>query len=64
MSAVRTLIRGATVITMDAQGDLPRADVLVTGDRITEIAPTIRADDAQVVDATGRAAFSAERCRG
>jgi len=53
MSAVRTLIRGATVITMDALGDLPRADVLVTGDRITEIAPTIRADDAQVVDATG-----------
>ncbi|MDZ4075102.1 MAG: amidohydrolase family protein [Hylemonella sp.] len=53
MCAARTLIRGATVITMDAQGDLPRADVLVTGDRITEIAPTIQADDAQVVDATG-----------
>lgn len=53
MSAVRTLIRGATVITMDALGDLPRADVLVTGDRITEIAPAIHADDAQVVDATG-----------
>ncbi|MEQ1657434.1 MAG: amidohydrolase family protein [Hylemonella sp.] len=53
MSAVRTLIRGATVITMDALGDLPRADVLVTGDRITEIAPTLHADDAQVVDAAG-----------
>ncbi len=50
---MRTLIRGATVITLDAQGDLPRADVLVTGDTITEIAPTIHADDAQVVDATG-----------
>ena len=50
---MRTLIRGATVITMDAQGDLPRGDVLVTGDTITEIAPVIRADDAQVVDATG-----------
>lgn len=50
---MRTLIRGATVITLDAQGDLPRADVLVTGDRITEIAPTLHADDAQVVDATG-----------
>jgi len=49
----QTLIRGATVITLDAQGDLPRADVLVTGDRITEIAPTIQADGAQVVDATG-----------
>ena len=53
MCAARTLIRGATVITLDALGDLPRGDVLVTGDRITEIAPTIRADDAQVVDATG-----------
>lgn len=53
MRAVRTLIRGATVITMDAQGDLPRGDVLVTGDTITEIAPAIQADDAQVVDASG-----------
>ncbi len=53
MSAVRTLIRGATVITLDALGDLPCADVLVTGERITEIAPTIHADDALVVDATG-----------
>jgi cytosine/adenosine deaminase-related metal-dependent hydrolase len=50
---MRTLIRGATVITLDRQGDLPRADVLVTGDTITEIAPVIHADDAQVVDATG-----------
>jgi cytosine/adenosine deaminase-related metal-dependent hydrolase len=49
----RTLIRGATVITLDALGDLPRADVLVTDDRITEIAPAIHADDAQVVDAAG-----------
>lgn len=53
MAPVRTLIRGATVITLDALGDLPRADVLVTGDTITEIAPTIHADDTQVVDATG-----------
>lgn len=49
----RTLIRGATVITMDAQGDLPRGDVLVTGDTLTEIAPAIHADDAQLVDAAG-----------
>ncbi|WP_066709426.1 amidohydrolase family protein [Curvibacter delicatus] len=53
MRAVRILIRGATVITMDAQGDLPRGDVLVTGDTITEIAPALHADDAEVVDATG-----------
>ena len=50
---MRTLIRGATVITLDALGDLPRADVLVTGDTITEITPAIHADDAQLVDATG-----------
>lgn len=50
---VRTLIRGATIITMDAQGDLPCGDVLVTGDRITAIAPSLHVDDAQLVDATG-----------
>ena len=49
----RTLIRGATVITMDAQGDLPRGDVLVSGDSITDIAPHLQVNDAQVVDATG-----------
>ncbi|QKO20640.1 amidohydrolase family protein [Rhodoferax sp. BAB1] len=50
---MRTLIRGATVITLDAQGELPCADLLVTGDTITEIAPTLHVDDAVVVDATG-----------
>ena len=49
----RTLIRGAAIITMDAQGDLAQGDILVTGDVITEIAPTLHVDDAQVVDATG-----------
>ncbi len=51
--AQRTLIRGATVITMDAQGDLPQADILVTGDTLTAIAPSLSVDDAKVVDATG-----------
>ena len=49
----RTLIKGATIVTMDAQGDLPVGDILVTGDTLTEIAPVIHADDAQVVDAGG-----------
>lgn len=53
MVATRTLLRGGTVITMDAQGDLLRGDVLITGDTITAIEPVIAADDAQVVDATG-----------
>jgi cytosine/adenosine deaminase-related metal-dependent hydrolase len=48
-----TLIRGATVVTMDKQGDLPRADILVQGDRIVDIAPTIAATDVDIVDATG-----------
>ncbi|MDB5915457.1 MAG: cytosine deaminase [Ramlibacter sp.] len=48
-----TLIRGATVITMDQQGDLPSADILVKDDRIVEIAPVISAGDAEVVDAAG-----------
>ena len=52
MSA-RTLIRGATVITLDRQGDLPEADILVSGQMIQEIAPHIQADDAEVVPATG-----------
>jgi cytosine/adenosine deaminase-related metal-dependent hydrolase len=49
----RTLIRGAAIITMDAQGDLAQGDILVTGDVITEIAPALLVDDAQVVDGTG-----------
>jgi cytosine/adenosine deaminase-related metal-dependent hydrolase len=49
----RTLIQGATVITMDKAGVLPQADILVTDNRITEIAATIRADDAETIDAKG-----------
>jgi cytosine/adenosine deaminase-related metal-dependent hydrolase len=54
MAATRSLlIRGATVITMDRQGDLPRGDILVQGERIAKIAPTVHAADAEVVDASG-----------
>jgi cytosine/adenosine deaminase-related metal-dependent hydrolase len=52
-AAGRTLIRGATIITMDALGDLSQGDLLVTGDTITEIAPRLSVDDAQLVDGTG-----------
>ena len=48
-----TLIRGATVITMDRQGDLPRGDLLVRGEQLVEIAPVIHAEGAEVVDAAG-----------
>ncbi len=52
----RTLIRGAAVVTMDAQGVLPCADVLVDGDCIAAIAPQLPLPDdgaAEVVDAHG-----------
>ena len=50
---MRTLIRGATVVTMDAAGVMPVADILVTGDRLTEIAPHLAVDVAEIIDATG-----------
>lgn len=50
---MRTLIRGATVITLDRQGDLPRADILIDGDRILEIAPQLDVPNADVVPAEG-----------
>ena len=51
----RTLIRGATVLTLDpALGDFQRADMLIDDSAIAEVAPTISADDAEVVEATGQ----------
>jgi cytosine/adenosine deaminase-related metal-dependent hydrolase len=49
----RTLIRGAAIVTMDAQGDLRDGDLLVEGDRIAQIAPRIAADGAEVIDGHG-----------
>jgi 5-methylthioadenosine/S-adenosylhomocysteine deaminase len=55
MSRQRTIIRGATVITMDrGLGVLPVGDVLVEGTHIADIAPRIDVDDAEVIDATGK----------
>lgn len=51
---MRTLIRGGTVLSMDAKvGDLRAGDVLVEGATIREIAPRVEAPDAEVVDAAG-----------
>ena len=49
----RTLIRGAHIITMEPQGDLPVGDILVTDDTLSAIAPNLHADDAQIVEAQG-----------
>ncbi|WP_116086499.1 amidohydrolase family protein [Tropicimonas sp. IMCC34011] len=51
----RTLIRGGHVMSMDpAIGDFERGDVLLEGSRILEIAPSIDAPDAAVIEAGGR----------
>jgi len=52
--ADRILIKNAIVLSQDpAIGELPRADVLVEGDRIAAVKPDISADGAQVIDADG-----------
>lgn len=49
----RLLIRGGCVLTLGAKSpNFAQADVLVDGDRIAEVAPRIRARDAEIVDAT------------
>jgi cytosine/adenosine deaminase-related metal-dependent hydrolase len=48
-----TLIRNATVITMDVEGVLENADVLVSGDQIVAIGAGQSVAGVNVVDATG-----------
>jgi len=51
--ANRLLLRGGYVLTVDPElGDLPRADVLIDGDTIAEVAPEVSAD-AEVIDVAG-----------
>ncbi|MFI9550128.1 amidohydrolase family protein [Nonomuraea endophytica] len=50
----RILLTGAAVVTMDpGLGVLPRADLLIEGDRIAAVGPDLRAEDALVIDVTG-----------
>ena len=52
--ADRKLIQGGMVLSLDPRiGDLARGDVLVDGDRIVDVAPTLHAADAEVIDASG-----------
>jgi 5-methylthioadenosine/S-adenosylhomocysteine deaminase len=54
----RTLIRNATIISVDPNiGDLQRGDILIDGSKIAAIAPSIPADDAEIVDAANRIAI-------
>jgi 5-methylthioadenosine/S-adenosylhomocysteine deaminase len=50
----RVLIRGGHVLSMDPDiGDVHGGDILIEDDRIAEVAPSIDAGDAEVIDASG-----------
>ena len=50
----RILIRGGIVLTQDPElGEMPEADVLLEGDRISEIGKDLSADGARVIEARG-----------
>jgi 5-methylthioadenosine/S-adenosylhomocysteine deaminase len=48
------LLRGGVVLTLDQKvGDFEKGDVLIDGKKITQVAPSISADEAEVVDCSG-----------
>jgi cytosine/adenosine deaminase-related metal-dependent hydrolase len=52
---VRTLIRSATILTMDDRlGDIAGGDLLVDGDRIAAIGHNIAAADADIIEGRGK----------
>ena len=54
MDKQRILFKGGTILPMDGRSvDLQSGDLLVVGDRIAGIAPSIAVDDALVIDASG-----------
>ena len=53
MANGKTLIRGASVLTMDDElGTIREGDVLFEGDRITAVGRTLAATGAEVIDGT------------
>ena len=53
--AGRRLVKGGHVITMDPEiGELASGDVLIEGDKIVQISPSIPVEDAEIIDATGK----------
>jgi 5-methylthioadenosine/S-adenosylhomocysteine deaminase len=50
----RILLRGGVVLSLDPKvGDFEKADVLIDGKKIAQIAPTIAEDGAEIVDCSG-----------
>src|SRR5215211_7514281 len=50
----RTLLRGGHIISMDPDvGDIPGGDVLIEGEDIAAVAPSVDATDCEIVDASG-----------
>src|SRR5437763_10522933 len=50
----RILLKGGVVLSLDPRvGDFEKADVLIDGKSIAQVAPTISASDAEVVDCSG-----------
>jgi 5-methylthioadenosine/S-adenosylhomocysteine deaminase len=50
----RILLRGGVVLTLDRKvGDFEKADVLIDGKTIAQIAPSLSAADAEVIDCSG-----------
>ncbi len=50
----RILLRGGVVLSLDPRvGDFEKADVLIDGKKIAEVAPTIVAGDAEIIDCAG-----------
>src|SRR5262252_2725127 len=50
----RILLRGGVVLTLDPKvGDFEKADILIDGKMIAEVAPNISVSDAEIVDCSG-----------
>lgn len=51
----KKLIRGAQIVSMDPNvGELEKGDVLIDGDTIAAVQPSVDAGDAEVIDGSGR----------
>jgi 5-methylthioadenosine/S-adenosylhomocysteine deaminase len=53
-----TLISGATILTLERElGDLRSGDILIEGSKIVQVAPSIKADEAEIIAAEGMIAL-------